>query len=185
MDSDLLSQYLKINDLARPLGGVDNRVFSWQVALELLVYVVFVAETAHESAAPARYLGGVQGSPLVLGHLHGNGLQPLQEAPAAEFPPAVLVLGQEPGLIPYAYLSHLNPGVVLLGQFPYEFTEVYPLLGHKVEDYLFPVQEVLHSSELHGEAFFVYLFLAEGKCLIDLFLFNLSETLVVFWRELA
>ena len=78
-------------------------------------WLVLVVQAAHEPAAEARELAGVQDQVLLLGHLDGYGRKALEPCLAAKLLPAYPKAAYHLGGIADAYLPELYAGAELGG----------------------------------------------------------------------
>ena len=67
---------------------------------------------------------------------------------------AIAIIGKEFRLVADANLSHLDPGVELLGESFHEFPEIDPVLGQIVEDQTLFSEQMFGIDELHLELVF-------------------------------
>ena len=118
-------------DLGDAERGLDDRAFFGGAALEVLVRVVLVAQTAHESAAESRDLQGVEREVLLLGHADRHGLELAPEPHAAQLLAAVAQPADHPRLVAHADLAHVDARVEPAREVADQVAEVHALLGEK------------------------------------------------------
>ena len=104
-----------------------------QFLLHLPVLLALVAQAAHQAAAAARDLHGIQGKLLVFRHLDGDGVKLSQEAHAAEGTAAAPESADDLGLVARSNLPQLDPCFETPGEPAYQLPEINPLLGAKQE----------------------------------------------------
>ena len=127
-------------------------------------------QTAHQPAAGAGDLGGIQGQTLFLCHLDGNRLEISQIALAAEFPAANAQPPQELCLVPDANLPQLDAGAEHACQILHQFPEIHPVFRRKVKQQLAVVEGAFHLHQLHIQLPEPDLFLADPEGVLFLFL---------------
>src|SRR3990172_7606356 len=110
---------------------------------------MFKGDTAHQSAAHAGYLDGVDDHVLIPGHPDRYRFKLHQECGTAEGPPAKAVATEHPGTVPDAHLSHLYPCLVFIGEVLDKLPEINAAVGRKVEDHLTLIKGIFYIDELH------------------------------------
>jgi hypothetical protein len=150
-DKDELGQDLRVDDGAVAFGGADAGLLAGEALGEFFVGLVFVAEAAHEPAAAAADLEGIERGLLHLGGLHGDGLQDLEEVLAAAVLAAAFVVGGEACFVAGADLAELDAGAELGREGADEVAEVDAVFGEVVEGEAFAAQEGLGVDDLHRE----------------------------------
>ena len=148
-DPHLFPQGVDADDGARPVGGLHKGIHTGGVLHQVLIGLLLILQAAHEPAAGAGNLGGVQGEVLGLGHLDGDRLELPQKGVAAEGTAADSQAPQHLGLIPNADLPQLNPGVEDRGQALHQAPEVHPSVGGEEEEDFGPLKAALHAHQLH------------------------------------
>ena len=160
--------------------GADRR----QLALQVLVGVVLVAQAALEPAAAAGDLARVERRPLQLGHLHRDGRHLAEVRVAADRLAAVAVVGQQLGLVADADLPHFDPRLKLVGERLHEVAKVDAALGQVVDDDPLAAVQVLDVDQLHVEIELLDLALADFV-LAPLLLEHLAQLALIVARHLA
>src|SRR5262245_29016570 len=84
LDHDMLLQHFVIDDASVAARAAHAASAARKLGLELGVRVVFVSQAAHEATAAPRDLRRIERRLLILRHLHRDGRERLEEAPAAE-----------------------------------------------------------------------------------------------------
>ena len=156
-----LTEQIQLDDCATAVGGVHKGLQLGAGADQILIGILLVLQTAHESAAGAGDLGGVQAEILGLGHLDGYGLEIVQKAGAAEGSAADAQTTHHLGLITNTDLAQLDTGVEHAGQLFHQFTEVHPLIGSEEKQDLAAVKGVLGGDQLHVQLVLLNLFHAQ------------------------
>ena len=113
---------------------------------------MLVPQAAHQTAAAAADLGGVEGKALLLGHPDGHRLEILQKPAAAEGLAAQADASHHLALVPHADLPQLDPHVEGAGQVLHQLPEVHPAVGGEVEGDFGVVGGILHLDQLHLQA---------------------------------
>ena len=172
-----LTQQIHLTDGAHAVGRLHQRVLLGRPLDEVGIGLLLIFQAAHEPAAGAGDLGGIEGEILGLGHLDGHGVEVAEEGGAAVGSAADAQASQHFRLVPDAHLTQLNPGAEDAGQVLDQGPEVHPALSGEEEEDLAAVKAVLHLNELHlqlvlgnllltdlegpGLLLFVFLLLAE------------------------
>ena len=149
---ELLLGGVVLDDLGRAERRLDDGVLLGRALLEVAVGLELVAQAAHEAAARAADLVGVERQVLLLGHADGDRLEAAAEARAAQLLAAVAEAAHEGRLLAHAHLAHVDAFVQLAGQVAHELAEVHALVGGEVAHDLLAAEEVLHAHGLHVEA---------------------------------
>ena len=144
-----LPRHVVIDHLGRPGRRLHRGVQLGSAALEVLVGIELVAQTAHEAPAQPRDLLGVQREPLLLGHADGHGAELAAESLAAQLLTAVPDAAHHAGLVAHADLTHVDAHVEAGRQLAHQLAEVDALLGLEVEDGLVAVEQKLHGHRVH------------------------------------
>ncbi len=147
-----LREDLAIEHEAITFGGADAALAAGESLLEFVVSLIFVAQAAHEAAAPTADLERVEGGLLVFGRLHADGLEDLEEVLAAAVLAALFVIGGEACFVAGADGLHLDAGLVLGGEGVDEFAQVDAIFGHVVEHDAFAAEQRLRVDDLGGQA---------------------------------
>jgi hypothetical protein len=151
LHGDRLTDEVVADDFGLPFRQADSFPHFGQVSVEFLVRGVFVSQAAHETAADAGDLAGIEAELLLFGHAHGHGLEVLEEVAAAQGPAADAQAPHHPGPVAHADLSELDAGAELLDQFLHQFPEIYPARGGEVEDELGGLKEAVDLHQIDGE----------------------------------
>ena len=165
-----LPQEVDLGYRPHAVGGLHKGFVLGHALDGVLIGVLLVLQTAHETPAGARDLGGVEGEALGLGHLDGDGLKVVQEAAAAEGPPADPQSAQHLGLVPHTDLAQLDAGVEHAGQILHQGPEIHPALAGKEKEDLIAVKVVLHIHQLHVKPVVGDLLLADAEGPLLLFM---------------
>ena len=152
LDEHKLHQNLRVDHDAGALGRADARLVLRKPLAQLLVGRVLVAQAAHEAAAAARDLQGVERRLLDLRRLHRNRLEHLEEVLAAAVLAAALVVGHEPRLVARADLAHLDAAAVFPRERLRNLAEVDALVGQVVDEKQRLVERQLEVDDLRGES---------------------------------
>ena len=169
VDLQVAGQQVDLGDAAAAVGGLHNGARLGGGAQQILVGGLLVLQAAHQAAAGAADLGGVEGKALLLGHFDGNGLELAQKAGAAEGASADAQSSQHFGFVPHADLPQLDAGAEHPGQLLDQLAEIHPAVGGKVEQDLTAVKGVLHLHQLHFQLAQGNLFLRDAERLLLLF----------------
>ena len=164
-DADLLAQNIDTLHFAgKAVRGLYGVADAGKLPVQVLIRVGFVFQTAHQPSAGAGNLRRVQGQILLLRHLDGDGDEIRHIRAAAERPSADADAAEHLCLIAHADLAQLDPGFEdgceILDQTP----EIDAAVGREIKQDLFAVKRVLRADQLHVEAVFTDLFLADGEC---------------------
>ena len=151
LELHILLGRVELDDLGRTGRRLDRRVDLRRTRLEILVGLVLVAQAAHEPAAGARDLAGIEREILLLGHLDGDGLERAAHADAAQHLAAMADAAHGAGLVANAHLAHVDVDVEPRREVAHELAEVDALLGREVEDGVVSVEHVLHVDGLDIE----------------------------------
>ena len=147
-----LREDLAIEHEAITFGGADAALAAGESLLEFVVSLIFVAQAAHEAAAPTADLERVEGGLLVFGRLHADGLEDLEEVLAAAVLAALFVVGGEACFVACADGLHLDACLVLGGESVDEFAQVDAIFGHVVEHDALAAEQWLGVDDLGGQA---------------------------------
>src|SRR5258706_2473101 len=141
---------------ARHAGGAARRLHDLADAGHLLlggdVVLILVRQAAHQPAANARDLGGIERQVLLFGHLDGNDVELGEPGAATQRLAAHADAPEELGVVARADLSQLDARVKLGGEVAHQRAKVHPLLRREVEGEAAAVVGVLRLHQLHGEA---------------------------------
>ena len=163
---DHLLDGVDLGDHAHAVGGHDVLAHPGNALERLLIGVLLVLQAAHQPAAQAGNLGGVQREVLLLGHLDGHGLEVAQERAAADGPAAGAESAQHLRLVAHADLAQLDAHFEHRGQILHQLAEVHAAVGCEIEDDLGVVEGVLHADQLHLQLVPGHLFLADAEGLL-------------------
>jgi hypothetical protein len=183
-DEELLGEDFLGKDASTAARRDDVGADGGQVALEVFVDVVFVAEAALQAAAAARDFGRVERGLLHFGHLHRDGRHFAEEGAAANRLAAIAVVGQQLGFVADADLPHFNARLKLGGEGFDQIAKINALFTDVIDDQPFTAKDALDIDELHRqfEAFDVLDADVEAG---DLALLNVRQLVLVFGRHLA
>ena len=148
----LLLGRVVLHDLCRAKRRLDDGVLLGRALLEVAVRLELVAQAAHETAARAGDLVGVERQVLLLCHADGHGLKAAAKARAAQLLAAVAKASHERGLLAHADLAHVDALAQLAGEVAHELAEVDALVGREVADALLAAEQVLDGDGLHVQA---------------------------------
>ena len=148
-DVHRLLQHVYVADVAGAVRRQDEGVVLGQALNGILIGVLLIFQAAHQAAAGAGDLGGVQAQILGLGHLDGYGQELVHELGAAEGPAADAQAADHLGLVTDADLPQLDAGAEHAGQILHQLTEVHPPVGGEEEQDLAAVKAALHPHQLH------------------------------------
>ncbi|MBO5485652.1 MAG: hypothetical protein J5988_01800, partial [Eubacterium sp.] len=109
-DFYFFAQQIDSGHVAGAVGGVDKGVVLGHALDGVLIGVLFILETAHQSAAGAGDFGGVEAQVLGLCHFNGHGDELVQKLATAERTAANTDTAQHFCLVPDAHLAKLNAG---------------------------------------------------------------------------
>ena len=168
-DLDGLAQQIHVTDGAPTIGGVHKGLGLGRRLVEVLIGFLLIFETAHETAAGAGNLGGIQAQILGFGHLDGNRLEVIQELGAAEGPSADAQTAHHAGLVPDADLPQFDAGAENGGQILYQLPEIHPAVGGEEEEDFAAVKGALRRNQLHVQLVFLNFLETDGKGLLFLF----------------
>ena len=124
---------------------------------------MLIAETAHQSAAGAGDLRGIEGQILLLCHLDGDLHEVGEECRAAERSPAHAQSAEHLRFVTDADLPQLYPCAENGGEILHQFPEIDPDLRGKIEEELAVVEGVFRLDELHVQSMVAYLLLTDGE----------------------
>ena len=148
-DLDGTRQGADLGDRSVSVCGSDESIHG-RCSLDLIfVGLMLVAQTAHESAADARDLGGIEGEVLLLRHFDGNLAEIGEEEIAAQGSAAHTHSTHELCLVSNTDLTQLNAGAEHRRQILYQLAEVYAARGGEVKEELGVVKGILSVDELH------------------------------------
>ena len=147
--------------VAGTVGGLDEGFLLGHPLLSILIGVLLIFQAAHQPSAGAGDLGGIQAEVLGLGHLDGDGQEPVQKLGAAEGPPADTETAHHFGLIPDADLTQFDAGTEHAGQIPHQLPEVHPAVGGEEKDDLAAVKAGGYVHQLHFQTVIRDLLLAD------------------------
>ena len=164
LDEDELNENLAVQHDAGAFRGPDPRLPMRQPFLEIVVGLVLVAKTAHQSAASPRDLQRIECRLLHLRGPHRNGFQHLEEILATTMLAAFFVVCDQSGFISSSDLAHLDSSTELTGQALEKGSEIDSILAHVIDGQLFFTQDRLHVDDFHVEC----MFLNEGANDLDL-----------------
>ena len=125
-------------------------------------------QAAHQSAAHAGNLRGVQGQILLLGHLDGHRYEIRQMGMTAQWSSTDTDAAQNLCLIPDADLPQLDTGTEHAGQILYQLAEIDASVRGKIKQYLVIIKGILCLDQLHFQSVLFNLFLADLKRLFFL-----------------
>ena len=165
-----LPQQVHALDVAGAVGGLDEGLHLGHPLGGVLIGVLLVLQAAHQTAASAGNLGGIQAQVLGLGHLDGDGHEPIQKLGAAEGPAADAQAADHLSLVPDADLPQFDPGPEHRCQVPYQLPEVHTTVGGEVKDDLVAVKAGGNVHQLHLQTVVRDLLLADVKGLVLPFL---------------
>src|SRR5258705_520117 len=115
------------------------------------VDLVLVAQAAHQAAARAGTLRGIEGQPLVLRDAEVPRPQLRQPRSGAVLASATADAIQSLGFIAHADLLQLDPGAEQRSKIAHEVAEIDPLVRSEVERELLAIPLPLGVRELHAE----------------------------------
>ena len=147
--------------IAGAVGGLNEGFLLGHPLLSILIGVLLIFQAAHQPSAGAGDLGGIQAEILGLGHLDGDGQEPVQKLGAAEGPPADAETAHHFGLVPDTDLTQLDPSPEHAGQIPHQLPEVHPAIGGKEENNLTAVKAGRYVHQLHFQTVIRDLLLAD------------------------
>ena len=130
---------------------IDKRLLFGRAALKVLVGLELVAQAAHQAAAHAADLGGIERQVLLFCHADRDGLKLSAKARATELLAALGIAAHQAGLVAHADLAHVDANVQRRGQILDELAKIDALLGGKVEHGLLAAKQVLDADRLHLE----------------------------------
>ena len=104
------AQQVDCRDIAPALFGVDQGTLTRRGGEQRLIGLLLVFEAAHQAAAGAGNLGGVEREPLLLGHFNGDGAKLVHVGGAAKGPSADAKAAQHLGLVAHPDLTQLECG---------------------------------------------------------------------------
>ena len=130
---------------------IDKRLLFGRAALKVLVRLELVAQAAHQAAADATDLGGVERQVLLFCHADRDGLKLSAKARAAELLAALGIAAHQAGLVAHTDLAHVDANMQRRGQILDELAKIDALLGRKVEHGLLAAKQVLDADRLHLE----------------------------------
>ena len=133
---------------------IDERLLFGRTALKVLVRFELIAQAAHQAAANAADLGGIERQVLLFCHADRDGLKLSAKARAAELLSALGIAAHQAGLVAHADLAHVDANVQRRGQILDELAKIDALLGRKVEHGLLAAKQVLDADRLHLEVEF-------------------------------
>ena len=120
--------------------------------------IVFVFETAHESAAKTADFCGIERKPLSFRHFYRHALEILEKLIAAARSAARTGSSQHFCFVPYAYLSEFYSRVENRRKVLYKLSEIHARLRRKIKYDFAAVESKLHIFQLHVKLALFYLF---------------------------
>ena len=141
-----LAQQVNLHHSTAAFGGIHKGFQLGAGADQVFVGILLIFQAAHQAAAGAGNLGGIQGQILGLGHFDGHRLEVLQEAGTAEGPAADTQAAHHLSLVPDADLPQFNAGVEHGGQVLHQFPEVHPLIGGEIEQDFAAVKAIIERA---------------------------------------
>ena len=133
---------------------IDERLLFGRTALKVLVRFELIAQAAHQAAANAADLGGIERQVLLFCHADRDGLKLSAKARATELLAALGIAAHQASLVAHADLAHVDANVQRRGQILDELAKIDALLGRKVEHGLLAAKQVLDADRLHLEVEF-------------------------------
>ena len=133
---------------------IDERLLFGRTALKVLVRFELIAQAAHQAAANAADLGGIERQVLLFCHADRDGLKLSAKARATELLAALGIAAHQASLVAHADLAHVDANVQRRGQILDELAKIDALLGRKVEHGLLAAKQVLDAHRLHLEVEF-------------------------------
>ena len=130
---------------------IDERLLFGRTALKVLVRFELIAQAAHQAAAHAADLGGIERQVLLFCHADRDGLKLSAKARATELLAALGIAAHQASLVAHADLAHVDANVQRRGQILDELTKIDAFLGRKVEHGLLAAKQVLDADRLHLE----------------------------------
>ena len=158
-----LLQQAYIGDGALAIAGVDNGILLGAGFNQGFIGVLLIFQAAHQSAAGAGDLRGVQGKTLGLCHLDGHRLEIVQKLLAAEGTTADAQTAHHFCLVSNANLPQLDPGAEHTGEILHQIAKIHPAVGGKVKQNLAAVEAVFCGNQLHVQLVVENFILADLK----------------------
>ena len=149
LDLDGLAQEIDLHGGAVTVLRLDESALLRNLLQQFLVRLLLIAQAAHQAAAAAGYLGGVERKRLHLRHFRGHRLEIFQELAAAVRPAADAYAADHLCLVPDADLAQLDSVAEDARKILYQFAEVDPPVGGEEEHRLVPLEIALHIHQLH------------------------------------
>ena len=165
-DADCLAEHIDTLHLAAEAVAALHLVADLgKGAVQFLVGVRLILETAHQTAADARDLAGIEREILLFCHLDRDRDEVAHPCVAAKRSAADAVAAQDLGLVADADLAQLDPCAENAGEVLDQVGEIHPSVRGKVEQHLTVVESVLGVDQLHIEAMSQDLLLADAVSL--------------------
>ena len=120
-----------------------------KLAVQFLVSVFLIFQTAHQSAADSGDLRRIQGQILLLRHLDGYRYEIRQIAVAAQRPSTDADTTADLCLITDTNLTQLDTSLEHTCQILYQFAEVDTSIRRKIEQHLVIIKRILRIDQLH------------------------------------
>ena len=167
LDSYLSRKRHGLLDYSLAVGSLNNRIELRSLLYLLAIDIVFIAQTAHKSAAGAARLARIEREILFLCHLYRHLNKIGEERMAAERSAADAEAAHELSFVAYTYLTQLYTGPEHRSKILDKLAKIDSALRGKVKDELTVVKGIFNIDQLHLKPVLCYLFNAGIVC-VDL-----------------
>ena len=144
-----LPQEIEGGHVAGTVGGQHEGIVLGHTLDRVLIGILLVLQTAHESAAGAGDLGGVEAERLGLCHLDRHGQEAVEERRAAEGSAADAETAQHLRLVTHADLAQLDACAEHRREILHQLTEVHATFGGEEEYDLVALKITGNIHQLH------------------------------------
>ena len=144
-----LTQKIDGGHITGAVGGQNEGIVLGHTLDGIFIGILLIFQTAHESAAGAGDLGGVQAQRLGLCHLDGNGHEAVEERSTAEGSAADAETAQHLRLVTDTDLAQLDSCAEDRGQILHQLTEVHTAFGGEEENDLVALKVAGNVHQLH------------------------------------
>ena len=160
---DLLAQQIDRENGAVPSRRLHKGADAGHIPDQVFIGLFLIAQAAHQPAAAAGDLGGIEREILHLGHFGGDGRKLVQEGAAAVGAAADPDPAEHLGLVAHADLAQLDAVVKNAREILDQLAEVHAPVGGEEEKRLVAVKAAFHVHKLHVQPVVLDLLLADDQ----------------------
>ena len=150
-----LTHQIHLDDRTAAVGRIHEGLVFGRFAKQILIGVLLILQTAHQSAASAGDLCGIQAEILGLCHLDGNGMEILQKAATAEGSATDAQATYHFCLVTHTDLPQLDTGMEHRSEALDQLAEIHSFIGSKGEKDLAAIKGALRRNQLHIQLHFL------------------------------